>query len=64
MPRVRCYQMECVYWKGGFCQAREIEVDPDEGCLTFELEELADADRYASKWEDELLDELSEEDEW
>jgi len=56
--------MECIYWKGGFCQARAIEVDPDEGCLTFELEELTDEDRYASKWEDELLDELAEEEEW
>ncbi len=59
MPRVRCYQMECVYWKGGFCQAAEIEVDPDEGCLTFELEEVDE--NFASKWEDELIDELEEE---
>jgi len=61
MPRVRCYQTECVYWKAGFCQAREIELDPEGGCLTVELEDFGA--RYPdTDWEDELLDEFDEED--
>ena len=42
MPRVVCWQTDCVYWRGGRCRAEEIELDPGEGCLTAELQATSD----------------------
>ncbi len=60
MTRVRCYIEDCMFWKKGICQAKEIEIDPDEGCLTFKLEEEEEED-FFSDWEEEGFDELEEE---
>jgi hypothetical protein len=50
-----------MFWKKGICQAKEIEIDPDEGCLTFKLEEEEEEEDFFSDWEEEGLDELEEE---
>jgi hypothetical protein len=36
MPRVICWQRDCLYNVHGRCRAEEIEYDPDDGCLTQE----------------------------
>ena len=36
MPRVVCYQTDCLYNANGKCRAVEIEYDPSDGCLTME----------------------------
>jgi hypothetical protein len=56
MPRIRCSYMGCVYREGDYCRADEVELDPDQGCLTFTL--LDDLPLEEEEW-----DELFEEDE-
>jgi hypothetical protein len=34
MPRVVCWQTDCLYNANGKCRAVEIEYDPSDGCLT------------------------------
>ncbi len=37
MPKVRCPQKLCIHWLDGWCDADEIELDPENlSCLTFE----------------------------
>lgn len=38
MPRVRCNYVGCVFLEQGYCTAAAVEVDPDEGCLTYSPE--------------------------
>lgn len=58
MPRVRCPLAECVFWHKGFCEADEIDLDPEVGCLTF----IEDGDPGAGEdWGDE---DFFDEDEW
>ena len=35
MPRIRCRYLNCVHLDDGYCDAHRIELDPDEGCLSF-----------------------------
>lgn len=72
MPRIRCRYLDCLYLEDGYCSTSSIELDPDEGCLTYthigevpededweadELEEFWDEDE-----EDLYLDEEDDED--
>ncbi len=36
MPRVICWQLDCVHNIDGRCRSAEIEYDPNDGCLTME----------------------------
>ena len=55
MPRIRCAYYGCVYLEGGFCEAEEVDLDPEDGCLTFtQVEDLTLEDE---DWEEELFDE-------
>ncbi len=55
MPRIRCHYGGCVYLEQGYCISDEIELDLDEGCLTFtQIEDLALEDE---EWEEELFGE-------
>lgn len=60
MPKIRCLYVGCVYLEKGYCTAPLVNVDPDEGCLTFT--QLDDPFEDAS-WEDEL-NELEGFEEW
>ena len=42
MPRVICWQLDCLYNVDGKCRATEIEFDPADGCQT--MQPRADAD--------------------
>ncbi len=71
MPRIRCFYEDCVFLREGYCSATLVEIDPDEGCLTYT--EIAEAEPKAAlvsvdddeedveeDWEDEGYDELDE----
>ncbi|MGD2059144.1 MAG: hypothetical protein PVI04_10480 [Anaerolineales bacterium] len=60
MPRIRCRYIDCLYLDDGYCSAGSIELDPDEGCLTYT--HVGDVPEDED-WEDDELDEFWEEDE-
>jgi hypothetical protein len=35
MPRIRCHYVDCVFLDEGYCAAAAVELDPEEGCLTY-----------------------------
>jgi hypothetical protein len=56
MPRIRCRYLDCVFLDDGFCSSSSVDIDPDEGCLTFTMvgDEVA-----TEEWdEDEKIEEL------
>ncbi len=63
MPRVICWQTDCLYNVDGRCRAEEIEYDPADGCLTMEprteLDELEDEEE--EQWERRGMHLLDEE---
>jgi hypothetical protein len=67
MPRIRCLYEECIFLSKGFCIATSIELDPEDGCLTYSEESnefnpdaLLDDDDFdlEDDWEDEGFEEL------
>lgn len=74
MPRIRCLYEECIFLSKGFCSATSIELDPEDGCLTysedpgdlkdFESDDFLDVDGdddlddYDVTWEDEGFEEI------
>lgn len=61
MPPIRCHYIDCVFLDEGFCGATTIELDPEDGCLTYERGEAVIPD---AEWDDdEVLDDLWEEEE-
>ena len=57
MPRIRCFYLGCGFLDDGYCSAASVEIDPDEGCLTFtSTPEIADDDwideTEIDDWED------------
>ncbi len=77
MPRIRCLYEDCAFLSKGFCIASRIELDPEDGCLTYteesnefisnvfiDEEEDDDFDDFDDSWEDEGFEEIDfEEDE-
>jgi len=54
MARIRCKYIGCAFLDGGICSATAIELDPDEGCLTYsQLGDPFDEDDWN---EDEYMD--------
>ncbi len=35
MPRIRCHYIDCSFNDEGYCTAAAVEIDPNEGCMTF-----------------------------
>ena len=59
MARIVCKYISCTFLDDGICSATTIELDPDEGCLTFShLNDPFEDD----DWDDE--DDLDGYDEW
>ncbi len=52
MPKIRCLYVGCIYLEKGYCSAPLINIDPDEGCLTFT--QLDDPFEATDDWEEEL----------
>jgi hypothetical protein len=59
MPRIQCRYLDCIYLDDGYCGTGSIELDPDEGCLTFT--HIGDIPEDQD-WEDEELDDFWEDD--
>ncbi len=57
MPRVRCYYTDCVFLDENYCSAVRIEINPDEGCLTYKV-----AVPDVEEWEEEEW--LEDDEEW
>ncbi len=58
MPRIRCHYADCVFLADELCGASSVEIDPDEGCLTYShLDDLPDEE----EWEGEPIEEFWEE---
>lgn len=74
MPRIRCRYVDCVFLEDGYCGAAAVEIDPDEGCLTYShIDDTPPDQDWAEEdlediWEDEdeaLYPDADEEDgEW
>ena len=67
MARIRCKYIDCTFLEDGICSAVSIELDPDEGCLTYshlgdpfdddDWEDDEDLDGY-DEWDDEEEDDI------
>jgi hypothetical protein len=55
MPRIRCHYIDCVFLDEGYCAAAAVELDPEEGCLTYSASGEVSTD---DPWEEK--DELEE----
>ncbi len=60
MPRLRCHYVDCTYLEKGYCSSESVELDPDEGCLTYAQFDEVPAD---DDWVTEEMDENWNEDE-
>lgn len=68
MPRIRCHYVDCVFLDDGYCGTSSVEIDPDEGCVTFTIDEVSidkdwEEDDLEEIWEVEDVDILADEDE-
>jgi len=60
MPRIRCRYIDCIFLEEGLCGADAVEIDPDEGCLTYtEIDDISLVED--EEWEEEDLEEDREE---
>jgi len=55
MPRIHCFYDDCIFLEKGFCKAPSIELDPDDGCLTYS-EDPGDLGRKEFVGEDDDAD--------
>ena len=59
MPRIRCHYIDCIFLEDNYCGASTVELDPDEGCLTFtRIGDVPDDE----DWDEEELGEIWDED--
>ena len=58
MPRIRCHYVDCINLEERYCGASRIEIEPEDGCLTY-----AQFDAVATEdWDEEDLEEMLEDD--
>ena len=68
-PRVRCQYLDCEFLDERYCSAAAIEINPDNGCLTYRPTEditvgaVWDDDENLEDWE-ELGDDDEDDDLW
>lgn len=68
MPRIRCLYEECVFLVKDFCIAPSIELDPEDGCLTYsedsnilhKIDSYDDDEIIEDSWEDAGFEELDD----
>lgn len=63
MPRIRCHYVDCVFLDDAYCSASGIEIDPDEGCMTYSRADGIADDDWNDNDELEDWDELDVDDE-
>jgi hypothetical protein len=54
MARIRCKYIGCTFLDEGLCSAPTVELDPDEGCLTFT--QVGDPFEDDEDWDGDDLD--------
>jgi hypothetical protein len=61
MPRIRCHYTDCAFIQNGYCNATSVELDPDEGCMTYvmDIEEEADV---TTETESDFIEEEDDDD--
>ena len=64
MARIKCHYSDCIFVDEGYCTAAAVELDPDEGCLTYSPGEGAAAEEWDEEESDEWEEDETEEDEW
>ncbi len=58
MPtKIRCHYIDCAFLDDGYCSAAMVEIDPDNGCLTYSP--TAEVD-HEDEWDEEELEEWEE----
>ncbi len=66
MPRIRCHYLDCVFLDEGYCSAAAVEIDPDDGCMTYSqldeanLEEDWEEEEAIDEWDEEEIDEIED----
>lgn len=60
MPRIRCHYEDCVFLEDGYCGAAAIELEPENGCLTYTRVNEAE-DKTTDEWEEEDFEEEGDE---
>ena len=71
MPRIRCHYADCVFLDEGYCAAAAVELDPEEGCLTYAPtgevspeDAWEDNEALEEEWEEAGFVSEGEDDEW
>lgn len=64
MPRIRCHYINCVFIDDSYCSAAAIEIDPDEGCMTYSRSDGITDDEWTDEEEIEEWDNVDDEDLW
>lgn len=54
MPRIRCNYKDCIFLEDRFCGAAAVEIDPEQGCLTYRPEDETDLENLEADIEDDL----------
>ena len=57
MPKIRCHYIDCAFIDDGYCTAALVEINPDNGCLTYNPTAETEHD---DDWEDTELEEWEE----
>ena len=64
MPRIRCHYIDCSFLDEGYCSAAAVEIDPNEGCMTFTpSSDIIPDDDWEETDELEEWDDMEEEEE-
>ncbi|HNS64037.1 MAG TPA: hypothetical protein PKN11_06410 [Anaerolineaceae bacterium] len=64
MPKIRCRYIDCGFLDEGYCSAALVEMDPDQGCLTYApTAEIIPEDDWDEEEAEEEWEELEEEEE-
>jgi hypothetical protein len=66
MPRIYCHYLDCLFLDGKYCSAAAIELDPDNGCKTYQPNDEVDLEDWdeqeeVDEWDDMEGDEDDEE---
>lgn len=62
MPPISCRYIDCIFLEESKCGAEMVDLDPDEGCLTYAaIDDIGIVEDDV--WEEDDIDEALEEDE-
>jgi len=53
MPKIRCHYLDCAFLDDNYCTAALVELNPDEGCLTYSP---TSEPTHEDEWDDSELE--------